>query len=265
MQRFNAGQKKICLWILVSISLFSCGVNKKLYQKAIDDITNIQEVRAKVEGELNLCGQTRDALSLNLSLTQGQVDSLLRKADTLLLRINDEKTKNQNLASQKKELERQSQIFQDLLKQFKSMIETGQLEVKYENGRMVVQMGANILFKLGSTTISEDGQVALQKIAEVLKTVPDRIFQIEGHTDNLPIKSARFPSNWELSVMRSVEVVKFLEMEGISGSHLSAAGYSEFHPLDDNSTEEGRSENRRIEIVVLPNLQQLPEINNVRQ
>jgi len=134
------------------------------------------------------------------------------------------------------------------------MIDGGQLTVSIEQGRIVINLPDNVLFKSGSANLNSEGKDALTKIAAVLSQFSDRRFQIEGHTDNRPINSARFPSNWELSTSRALTVVHLLTDMGVSSENISAAGFGEFHPRADNETEEGRQLNRRIEIIMLPNL-----------
>ena len=106
-----------------------------------------------------------------------------------------------------------------------------------------------------------DGKAALTKVAQVLSTVGDRDFLVAGHTDNVPIRTAMFPSNWELSTRRAVEVVHILVAQGMSPKVLAAAGYGEFDPVAANDTPEHRAQNRRIEIVLQPNLSDLPPLD----
>ena len=101
----------------------------------------------------------------------------------------------------------------------------------------------------------------LAKVAQVLGTVADRDFLVAGHTDNVPIHTALFPSNWELSTRRAVEVVHILVAQGMQPRMLAAAGYGEFDPVVANDTAEHRAQNRRIEIVLQPNLADLPPLD----
>ena len=110
----------------------------------------------------------------------------------------------------------------------------------------------DVLFDSAKTELKPAGRVALRGIADVLRTMPERRFQVAGHTDDKKIQSARFPSNWELSTARAVEVVKLLIESGMSPSSLSAAGFGEFAPVSPNDTPEGRGKNRRIEIALVP-------------
>ena len=99
-----------------------------------------------------------------------------------------------------------------------------------------------------------EGRATLAQVGDVLSELPDRSFQVEGHTDDVPIATERFPSNWELSSARALSVVRVLVQAGVSPEHVSGAGYGEYQPVADNGTAEGRRLNRRIEIVMLPNL-----------
>ena len=99
----------------------------------------------------------------------------------------------------------------------------------------------------------------------MLASIQNRDFQIAGHTDNKPIKSARFPSNWELSTARGVAVTRFLAANGVPETRLSAAGYADTQPVASNDTPEGRAQNRRIEIVLMPNLDELPDLSSLEQ
>jgi chemotaxis protein MotB len=100
-------------------------------------------------------------------------------------------------------------------------------------------------------------------VAQVLATIGDRRFMVSGHTDNVPIKTARFPSNWELSTARAVEVVQLLVAGGMKPTVLGAAGYGENDPVATNDTPEHKAQNRRIEIVLEPNLSDLPNLDNL--
>lgn len=108
-----------------------------------------------------------------------------------------------------------------------------------------------VLFDLGKATIKADAVDILRSVGDVLATLPN-VMQVEGHTDNIPIRTASFKSNWELSSIRSCEVLHFLVQEGgISPENLAASGYGEYHPLAPNDTQENRSKNRRVEILIL--------------
>lgn len=120
-----------------------------------------------------------------------------------------------------------------------------------EERGLVVSIQDTLLFDRGSAEITPDAYTILKKISTVLSASTNYI-RVEGHTCNLPIHTAKFPSNWELSVLRATNVVQILTKEGGIGSErLSAAGYGEYRPKADNSTEDGRIMNRRVDLVIL--------------
>lgn len=155
--------------------------------------------------------------------------------------------------------------YQELLSKFKDLIDAGRLTVKIVDGRMVVELASDILFASGKAALSEEGAASLAEVAGVLASIPDRAFQVEGHTDNDPIKTERFPSNWELGAARAITVVRTLNEGGVPITHLSAASYAENRPVMANDNREGKAANRRIEIVVVPDLSLLPGYNELAE
>jgi chemotaxis protein MotB len=148
--------------------------------------------------------------------------------------------------------------YRDLVSRFQSLIDAGTLEVKVIEGRMVVELATDILFAPGSATVSTEGTRALNEVSTVLASIPDREYQVAGHTDSVPIATERFPTNWHLGSERAISVVEVLVAGGLAPERVSTASYAEFQPLDTNRTKEGRASNRRIEIVVVPDLSTLP-------
>ncbi len=153
--------------------------------------------------------------------------------------------------------------FRQMLARFQSMIDSGRLRVRIVRNRMLIELSDNILFDSGDDELKDEGREALSQIAQVLQTIPDRQFQVAGHTDNIPIRSRRFPSNWELSSARAVNVARYLIEQGMSADRISAAGYADTQPVASNATPEGRAQNRRIEIVLMPNLDELPDLSSL--
>lgn len=129
-----------------------------------------------------------------------------------------------------------------------------------EERGLVVSIQETLLFESGSADIDSKAREILRNISTVLASAPNQI-RVEGHTDNLPIHTAQFPSNWELSVIRSTNVVQILQHEGISPSRLSAAGYGEYRPISSNDSAEGNSKNRRIDLIILRSKYDVTEPN----
>ncbi|RCW60261.1 flagellar motor protein MotB [Halanaerobium sp. ST460_2HS_T2] len=147
------------------------------------------------------------------------------------------------------------QNIRQVMRELNNYIEANNLgdRVNVENKRkgLVISLTGEILYELGRAEIRDQGREVLAMISDILKDIPNDIM-IEGHTDDLPIRTDEFPSNWELSTARAVNVIKFLiEERNFDPARLSAAGYSEYRPVAENTTAEGRAENRRVEVVVL--------------
>ena len=161
--------------------------------------------------------------------------------------------------------EKRVQEFKDLMSRFKKLTDSGTLTVKIVDGKMVVNLGSDILFAPGSAKLSKDGNLALKEVATQLAAIPGKRFQVEGHTDNKPISSPVFPSNWELASSRAVSVLKKMVDAGMPADRVSAASYGETQPAQTNETVEGRAANRRIAIVVVPDLSSLPGYDELQK
>ncbi len=155
------------------------------------------------------------------------------------------------LKSELSELEKAKAELEDRLKN-----EIGEKEVKVEmqDRGLVITFVAEVLFDSGKDKLRSDALATLNKVSSVLNTtVRDLAIGIEGHTDNVPIKHSGWKSNWELSTARAVSVLHYLaDTPGISPERLSATGYGEYRPVASNDTKDGRQQNRRVEIVILP-------------
>lgn len=162
-------------------------------------------------------------------------------------------------AAAKKRLE----TYRSMLTQLKSMIDSGKLKVRIVRNRMVVELPEGVLFASGSAKVKKDGIAVLQELTPVLVNLKDQLFEVGGHTDNIPIRNRRFPSNWELSAARAVNVTKLLTTSGMGADRVSATAYAETQPVESNETKEGRALNRRIEIALLPNLDELPDLSQL--
>jgi len=148
-----------------------------------------------------------------------------------------------------------SSTYEQLVAKMKGEIDKGQVTISELKGKLTVNMVEAILFDSGKAEVKPEGLVVLGKVIEILKTVNDKSIRIEGHTDNKPIVgplTQRYPTNWELSAARAINVSRYLQKQGIESGSLSAAAFGEFKPVADNATLEGRAKNRRIEIVLVP-------------
>ena len=155
--------------------------------------------------------------------------------------------------------------FKSLLAKFKSLIDAGKLKVRIVDGRMVVVLATDILFGSGSANLSKDGKVALAEVAQVLASIEKRSFQVEGHTDNVPIATAQYPSNWELASARAINVLKAMVESGLPSGRVSAASFGDSRPSVANDSAEGKAQNRRIEIIIVPDLSGLPGFDELQK
>jgi chemotaxis protein MotB len=201
----------------------------------------ITELRQK------LADQKADS-ELQIKAAGEQIDALGQKNNALHNEI--------ELLRQEKEqeVEKMSSTYEELLGKMKSEIDQGQVTISELKGKLTVNMVDAILFDSGKAEVKSEGMLVLQKVVDILKNVSDKAIRVEGHTDNVPISEAlarKYPSNWELSARRAVNVTKFLQNQGLDPRDLGAVAYGEHHPVADNETAEGKAKNRRIEIILV--------------
>lgn len=157
------------------------------------------------------------------------------------------------------------ETYRGLLRQLRTMIDAGHLRVRILRNRMVVELPEAVLFDSGSADVKPAGREVLTALAPVLTGVQSRAFQVAGHTDDVPIRTRRFPSNWELSLGRAMAVTRLLIEAGLPPTRVSAAGYADTEPVAPNDDDAGRQQNRRIEIVLVPNLEELPDLTALEE
>ena len=232
------------------------------YDELTGDYADALATITGLEAELGVCTATLGNTESTLTMTREELaecrnqltdarDNLAASGETarrLAERLEE-------LSAIEAELRARDEIFTDIVTAFEELISNGFVEVAIERGRLVIKMPQDILFESGSAEIGEEGQVALSEVAFVLGQLTEREFQVEGHTDNVPIETRRFPSNWELSAARALAVVHLFEENGVSASNISAGGFGEFRPRAGNDEAADRALNRRIEIVMVPDLE----------
>ncbi|MEO8704972.1 MAG: OmpA family protein [Kofleriaceae bacterium] len=279
--------KLSCLLLAVTLAFAPGCVTSGTHKKKMSALkkTHDEETAAAKKREddlsknLGTTTKERDELKNDKKSLEKQVDiatatnmAMEDRLKQLGQNVTNLTTQNKQAAAQLEELRRQkaaaearAATFRNLVAKLQSMIDSNQLKVQIRNGRMIIALPNDILFDSGSSAVKPEGQKALEKVAKVLATVSDRTFLVAGHTDNVPIKTARYASNWELSTERAVNVVQILiKKGGMSAKVLAAGGYSEFDPVVTNDTDPHRAQNRRIEIVLQPNLSDLPSLDDLR-
>ena len=151
--------------------------------------------------------------------------------------------------------QQEQQDFQQLQSELNTYIKkhglTGQVQTVIDRRGLVVRVLTDrVLFDSGQANLKPAGLPLLAEIANLLNVDRTHPIVVEGHTDNVPISSAQYPSNWELSTARATTVVRYLISQGVDRNRLSAAGYADLHPIASNATAAGRQKNRRVEIVM---------------
>lgn len=150
-----------------------------------------------------------------------------------------------------------NQLTRNLQNTLSQLDERKSVRLRRQPNRVEIEIESQVLFQVGQADLSERSRTLLTRVATVLSTLNNRI-HVEGFTDNTPILTSKFPSNWELSSARAASVVRFFARNGIAPERMAAVGYGEFRPVDDNATPEGRHRNRRVLIIIDANLAEPP-------
>ncbi len=227
-------------------------------------LVNVLQQNSKLQRDLLAAYAAQERQQGNLTLHQQQIEAMREQLadmqqtnDQLLATIEE---LNQALAKEKiareARLAKVKNTYDQLVGALEDEIQRGELTISNLEGQLSVNLLNNILFDSGKTVIKKEGQKVLKSLGDVLNQFPDKALQIEGHTDNVQISSRlveRYPTNWELSTARATSVVHFLQdVVGLPGERLIASGFSEYRPVAANETPEGRAQNRRIQILLVP-------------
>ena len=201
--------------------------------------------------EANLIRKEEEAAKLNKSVKS--VEESLKDREAKIKELED--------LIRKKE-ENVENLKQNLSKALLGYKDNG-LTVTSKNGKVYVSVDENLLFKSGKTDVNPNGKKALLKMSETLKKNMNFDIVVEGHTDNVPIKTARFDDNWDLSVLRATSITRMMISEGgIDPLKIIPSGRGEYFPIDSADTKEARAKNRRIEIIITPGIDEIMKILN---
>ena len=226
---------------------------------------NLQDVIAGLEAQIvDLEGKTASLVEYNAALEK-EIEKL--GGDKAAMQRKYEDSQKVIAQMRKKEAQAKARLrtIKKMLSKFKALIAAGKLNVEIRDGKMMLVLPSAVLFELGRADISKEGKKTLREVGAVLKDIRGREFQVAGHTDNVAITSGRYETNWELSVSRSVAVVRFLQKHGVTPKWLSASGYSQYRPTHRNDTPENKAQNRRIEIILMPDLNELPDLSDLEK
>lgn len=201
----------------------------------------LQEKVNRMEEEQTQLEESRQELRNQVEQQQKQLQKQREEIRSVRSRLEERSKQVQEL---KTEREKIAEEFREKL---------DKATVRQDERGVVVNIQEKVLFDLGKAEVKPRARQTLGSVASVLQNYPDREIHVEGHTDTLPISTRRFPSNWELSAQRALNVLKFLtERHGLSRDRIAAVAYGEYRPLVPNTSPENRRRNRRVEIVLLP-------------
>lgn len=236
----------------VSYEKVDLALNQCLSEKtqSADKIKSLEEELTYVKSvSTNLLKQLND-FSI---LTNAQADNLKTSLDN----INAKDTYIKNLQSSNSRKDSLNLALVLNLKSALKDVNDDDVQIKVEGSAVFISISDKMLYNVGSYELSLEAKAVLSKVADVVKAQPNIQFMVEGHTDNSAISKNIIKDNWDLSVLRATSIVRILQTEyGIEPSRMIAAGRSEFKPMASNDTEEGKSQNRRTRIVILPELDQ---------
>jgi len=229
--------------------------NDKLNQRLLEAIERnalFQEDLSRARSDLN---RVEKVLADRSAETGAAMAEMRQEIDRLTIKSHklEQQLEAERLAREARLSEVQS-TYNELVGKLEEEIQRGEVKISELKGKLTVNVVDKILFDSGKAELKGAGIAVLKQIGDILKSTVDKNIQVEGHTDNVPIRGSLakvYPTNWELSTTRATTVLHFLQREvGIPGERLSAVGYGEYSPIANNSTEDGRAKNRRIQIVL---------------
>ncbi|HEY5513870.1 MAG TPA: OmpA family protein [Geomonas sp.] len=236
------------------------------YGKLAEENGALKGELTRLTGELAALNLEKDGLNASKKGLEGSLkstsDAKNQKIGELSQRLSELEAENRRLKDELAQLQKLKEIevqktsrtYEDLLENMKGEISKGEVTISELKGKLTVNLVDSVLFDSGKAEVKPNGLIVLQKVIDILKDLKDRAIRIEGHTDNVQAGGAlarKYPTNWELSAARAINVAKYLQLQGIDPALLSAVAYGELKPVASNDTEEGRAKNRRIEIVLV--------------
>lgn len=241
----------------LSLLFSSCGTGKELLVSEAR-VDQLQKDSISAHNNLKMCQSEVTRLNEEKSLIQKDLNLLTSESKmTIAEQTIRLKTLQGIIQSQKDVMTRLKNTISEALVNYAA----DELSVYIKDGNVYVSLAEKLLFKSGSDVVNPKGKEALKSLAEVINNTKDISVMIEGHTDNVPIKTKVFPDNWSLSTARATSIVRILTLDyGFDAKRITAAGRSEFHPVQPNSTDTGRAGNRRTEIILTPDLKELFKI-----
>jgi chemotaxis protein MotB len=222
----------------------STGTFEKMQAGKNEEIKTLQQQKTALELQKTGLEQENTTLKQQLGSREQQNTAMQQQVGSL------EQQKAALLAAN----QQRQQQYDALVKGLSAEVQKGQLQVRQYQNMLAVDLAEKIFFDSGRATLKKGGKDVLKKVGEALKGYENKVIRVVGHTDNVPVAKSlqgTFPSNWDLSVARATNVVRFLQEVGIPPERMVASGRGEYDPVASNDTVEGRQKNRRIEIMLI--------------
>ena len=220
------------------------GISQEVYKRDLQNVKmQVEKCEEKKARYVKQCEKTKKELNQQLADALQQKGALSKNLEQTLQKVRE----LQEIA------QKRAQALNALKAKVQSLVDAGKLKIRTFRGMLVLEMGEKILFDVGKANLTPEGQAALAQLTPILASMDNRHFQVAGHTDNTG--SPEF--NWKLSLRRALNVVLYMISQGMPPDRISAAGYGQYAPIASNDTEEGRAANRRIDIILIPNIEEL--------
>jgi chemotaxis protein MotB len=264
---------KIRLTVMIPLSLlaFACGYSQQEWDQKVRENENLRGQLAQQEQARRKCDADHADAENEIAELKKQLSERGVDLDNLNVSLGQQKKALEEYAARTKQLDELKKRFEQLKSKLQKLTEYG-LKVETRDNRMVIQLPGDVLFDSGSATLRKDGKSILGQVAEVVRSdaqLSSREFQVAGHTDAKPLRGGPFVDNWGLSAMRARTVVEFLTQPqadgggGLDPVHLSAAGYADTDPVAANDTDENRKKNRRVELVIQPDVEEMLNLGSL--
>jgi chemotaxis protein MotB len=269
-------QRKFALSLLAMLSptlAIGCGYSEDEWQaqlakygKLNDQYTQEKQTAAQLQSDLDAAKARVADLTSKLQAMGVNVEQLTTEKGQMARALEEYKARAAQLEAIK-------QRFEQLRQKLQKLTNLG-LKVQIRHNRMVISLPGDVLFASGQDSLKEEGRTVLNAVDDVIKKdaqLSARYFQIAGHTDNKPLAGGSFKDNWGLSAMRARQVLVYMVASpdakggggGLDPTHLHAAGYGETDPIADNGTDEGRQANRRVELVLMPDVGEMLDLKSL--